>query len=55
MIKLIRVTKPSLVSAEEIIAKTFGFLKTAEKTEWPVESKEIKKKNNAYLKKLWTQ
>jgi hypothetical protein len=55
MIKLSRVTKPSLISAEEVIAKTFGFLKTVEKITWPVERKEIRKKNSAYLKKLWTQ
>ena len=54
MIKLSRVMKPSLTSAEEVIKKTFGFLKTAKKTAWPVEPKEVRKKNNAYLKKIWT-
>lgn len=55
MIRLSRVTKPSLTSVEEVIARTFGFLKTAKRTDWPAESKGTKRKNNAYLKKLWTQ
>lgn len=55
MIKLSRVTKPSLASIGEVITKTFGFLKTAAETAWPIETKEIRRKNSAYLKKTWTQ
>jgi hypothetical protein len=55
IIKLNRVSKPVLISTEEVIARTFGFLKEAGLTEWPEESREARRRKSNYLNKLWIQ
>ncbi len=54
IVKLIPMVKPGLDSAEEIIEKTFGFLKTTDNY-WFSEDKKVRTKEIKYSDRIWKQ